>query len=213
MNKKGSKLKLLGANKAVSMIGVQETVKSEGSVFEETIFDVEGFNEQLGNFIKEDHSSFVEGVNLKSANYIIKVFAYKDPKKSKVSLLDYGVDGKVTTISKMSDSFKITHVAKVLSVGKSLKDPEYKIGDIVLLPQQEVTGQDLNPIYVQALQYSRSFGGEQPIIPKNCPEKVPSIQAHWRQYMFTKPQDFNKSVHEIFEFCVPEHKIVMAHEG
>lgn len=187
------------------------TSKEQAAILEglSKAVDKKEFDEQLKEFSNEDFSGITKGIDIKDGNYVIKVFVYEDKSMpSTSSLFMYDERGNLTTIKDSGMNKSITHMAKVLAVGEAVDSPKYKVGEIVLLPHQVVTGTDLNPLFVQALQYSRSFGGEQPIVPEGTPEMIPAIQAHWREHFFTRPEDFNKECHNIYEFAIPEYKIV-----
>jgi len=204
----------------LSLIGVQETVtedmekvsKQDIAAYTnksaETEINQDVFYTKLKEFDKTDFKKDWKNHELLSNRYHIRIFVLEDEIKKASNLLVHDVDGALKKASETIASREYTNIAKIIRVGQGVTDPEYKEGDLVLLCKAEVCGKALNPTYVQALQYSRSFGGEQPIVPPGTPQNVPAIQARFGEYYLTKPHQFNEPIHKIHDFAIPPHKIV-----
>lgn len=208
-----SKTKLIGFDKK-SLIGVEETVKMDDKrMFEPEIsktIDKEFFYKCLEGFSKEDHRTVWDNVSIETDRYHIRIFTYSEDQKVEdveSTILAFDADNNLVKARDLSTNEKFTHVAKIIKVGSGLTNPKYAVDDIILLNKAEVCGKAPNPTYIQVLQYSKGFGGEQPILPPNTPKTVPAIQARFQEYYITLPEDFDLPTHKIFDFVIPEFKI------
>lgn len=102
-------------------------------------------------------------------------------------------------------------IVKILAVGKSVENTKYKVGDIALVPSNDVLGEDWNPKFLQVMQYQNSQGMH-PVLPQGMRQSIPNVEIKWSQYNFVRPWVPKPEEKDFITFLIPEAKIRGSYE-
>jgi hypothetical protein len=160
------------------------------------------FDKQLRSF-KQD-SSYKDRFKRCELNdsYGIEIFLFKPKKDASVGLLLVN-NGKT---SNTKDQFHATNIAKIIKVGKNMKDPLYKEGDLVLLPYSMITGFTPNPKY--AMYHQLDDSNYKPIVDEVVSPSVYTFVATLGQYAWLPPQEFDVEDENITTYYVHQDLII-----
>lgn len=160
------------------------------------------FDKQLAEFKKD--TSYKEKFRRCELDdlYGIEIFLFKPKKEAAVGLLL--VDKGKTKNTK--DLFHATNIAKVIKVGVNIKEPKYKVGDLVLLPYAQVTGFTENPKY--AMYHQLDDSNYKPIVDENIPYEVYTFVASMGGNAFVPPQEFDLRGEDITTYMAHQDFII-----
>lgn len=210
MNKKSKIIKPAGG-----LIGVPETVSRQAPVFQKPteIAPVQGkdFTTQLKKFAKQDFIKGWENCKLRSKVYHIRVFVVNTNNDSELEVTD--IDGVTRKAKDSIMGRQFTHVAKIVRIGEDWEQGEnkYNVGELVLLNKVETTGMTINPAYAISERAQQSVGYSV-VTPEGMPKTVENIQVKFAEFVICKPEDYMKPPHLIYDFAIPQHKIMEGYE-
>ena len=169
--------------------------------------DPDDFNGQLKSFAED--TSYIKRFQKCELidKYGIELFKFQPNKKLKTSLLMTDISGTLMT---MTDKVESTHVAKIIKVGKFIKDPTYKVGDLVLLPISDTVGIGPNPAYYFAHQFDDS--NMKPVQDESIKQSTYRFVASLFNSAWVPPQEFQIRDTELSTFAVYPDIIVGSYE-
>lgn len=160
------------------------------------------FDKQLAEFKKD--TSYKERFRRCELDdlYGIEIFMFKPKKEAAVGLLL--VDNGRTKNTK--DLFHATNIAKIIKVGVNIKEPKYKVGDLVLLPYAQVTGLTPNPKH--AMYHQLDDSNYKPILNEAIPEMIHTFVVTLGGSAFLPPQEFDVEDEDIKTYTAYQDFII-----
>ena len=197
---------IIGVPQKVDMSGpsLSNSIRNAGGNTQDAV-EEEEFFKQLKAFSKVDFKKEWGGHSLKTKSYHVRIFILQTFKNGELLVTD--VDGEERLSKDSILGRKFTHVAKIVRLGEGLDKPLYQEGDIVLLNRIETTGLTINPDFAISERNQKAFGYSL-IEPKGMPKSIENIQVRFADFILSKPQDYDKPKHLIYDFAIPEHKIL-----
>lgn len=170
------------------------------------------FEEQLLNWTNKDFSKEYENLSFGGENYLVRVFAMDmtnlndDYKETSIEWNEFS--GWKIGEDKIEESIK--PIVKVIKLGLGI-DPDlkesFKVGDILTVPFNEVTGRTINPEFAQHAQFAKSQGMK-PVIPEGMSKYKYNIEINWGRWQFTRPWVFEPETEDKLTFVIPKGKII-----
>lgn len=148
----------------------------------------EEFFKQYAEWKKIDESSEYDWCTFDNDDYLVRLFAMDVSGFDKYKSLKYEWSS-ILKNWKLTDTQLIDNVypiGKILKVGKAVELDKYKVGDIVLLPSNDIVGEDWNPHFLTILGHQRSQGMS-PVLPTGMRQRMQNVELKWDRYKFVRP--------------------------
>lgn len=136
-------------------------------------------------------------------SYGIEIFMFLPNKNAIGGLLLKDVSGGLKSSRDIS---KATNIAKIIKVGEYIKEPKYKVGDLVMLPYTTVTGVLPNPQH--AMYHQLEDSNYQPVMDDEIPKFIPTFVATMSNNAWLPPNEFEVDNNDFRTFYVHPDLII-----
>jgi hypothetical protein len=97
---------------------------------------------------------------------------------------------------------RLTPICKVIKSGSD----KYKEGDIIVLPDEKVSGEIDNPAW-QLYEQSLNSKGVEAIPPEDNRKKIPMMEVMWQSYIFKRPWMYTPEEEDRLTFLLPIYEL------
>ena len=162
-------------------------------------------DEQLKSFLEdESYFSQYDTIDIKDDNStLVRVFFFKPIGQAGPLYLPDPITGKMNLTSSSFESTPM-HIAKVIKT----TNEKYKPGDIVVLVYDKVKGFVPNP-EMQMFERAQSIQGMKAFEPDDTRNKIPRVEAMWKDLTFVRPWLLEPEEEDRLTFCLPNYEIKM----
>jgi hypothetical protein len=97
-------------------------------------------------------------------------------------------------------------IAKIMKIGEGVTSDRYKVGDIVIVPSSDITGEDWNPKFLHVMQFQNSQNMK-PVLPDKMKQNIPNVEIHWGRWKFIKPWLPSPDNEDNLTYLIPTSKV------
>jgi hypothetical protein len=177
-----------------------------------TVVSDKDFTNQLKAFKKEDFTKGWEGCTLKGKVYHTRIFVLSTGSDSQIEIVD--IDGKTRKASDSILGRQFTHIGKIIRIGDGFTEEavsKYEVGNLVLLNKTATTGMTINPDFAISQRAQQQFGYSFTDT-KDVPRSIENIQIAYADHILCKPTDYLRPLHLMYDFGLPDHRIVETYD-
>ncbi len=167
------------------------------------------FRRQFTEWAAIDHSVDYEGLSFDHADYLVRIFSMDVKGFEGFITLEYEwshIIGKFKIKDKPATE-NVFPIVKILKIGEGVKSTKHKVGDIVLVPSNEILGEDWNPKFLHYMQFQDSKGMN-PVLPEGMKQSVPNVQKNWDRFMFIRPWVPQPEEQDKLTYLIPEGRVI-----
>jgi len=187
----------------------EEDLKNEDLLLqEESERFSKAFMEQFNKWVAEDHGSEYEGIEFDHDDYLVRIFKMDVSGFKGFITLEYewSVYLKNFKLKDKPATENLFPIVKILKKGQGIKSDKYKEGDVVLVPSNDILGEDWNPKFIQVMQYQDSRNMK-PVLPEGMRQSIPNVEKNWDRYKFVRPWVPKPEEIDHLTYLIPETKV------